>query len=516
MKRALCLTTAVLIALVVSTPTLRADNGDYRGYPVDSTVKIWIHWHSFEAQGIPAHWQGPFTDCVINAYTRWIHVAGMRLKPKFWGYTTETAPRADEILIMMNARHHPSDDRIASRFGSPALIVFHRRSAVSNTPWNFVPRRARASGEIDMQAVLMHELGHAFGLEHEADLNTVMFGGYQWTNRYGPFPDDIEDLRAQYGPQTDWRFKIKRSVNGGASWADWGTNLTALNLATTMDPAVARDPARTILFYTHTNKHPAWIIGNTTGAAFDPGQWWVFGGSRSAYGTAGHGDNQTYLMAWVDDLAQHHIQVAYSNDGGVHWGFVTPPPAARSYGTPAVHKLAAHTWLLAYTKYDPSSLADTGKIVTRVSTDDGASWGPEIVLNAFYRAESGVSITSSGLANIRIGFSWAHSDVSATYSYPNYLKRTIRAHWDGTTLVYDTMIYEADSTRTHPVMAKTSSRFVQAWREPNALTSINTRNAAPGETTWNNYVRVVESSPATPALAAYRKKTFAFLYYLME
>lgn len=501
---------AVLVLLLVdsSTRETRADNGDYLGYSVGSTVKIFINWQSFLDQGISNSWQGPFTDCVVNAYTRWSMVGGARLNPRFWGYTTRLRPRSDEIIISMNEKHSPRDDRLASRFGRPAQIVFHRKSAVTNTPWPFTPYRAR-EGEIDMQAVLLHELGHAWGLEHETRTDAVMFGGYQWTDRYGPYTDDVKDLRDLYGARADLRFRSKRSTDGGLSWSDFSTNLTRLGLTTTMEPTVCRDSTRQILFYTSENKNPGWIIGNSSGSSFDTRSWWVFGGARSFYGNSGHGYDGEYMMAWVDDRDDHRIKLAMSNDGGRGWFWRAVPGDVQSYATPAVHKLASNTWLLAYAKLDRRSADETGKIVVRVSTNDGDSWGPEVVLSSYYRAEGGVSLASSATGEIRIGFSWSNRTTGA-----NYKKRTLLARLSGSRLLYDGVIYENEGTRTLPVMAATSRNFIQAWREMNFATSINTRNSAPGVRSWDRYRRVVDSSDVTPALAARRGSSWAFLYSL--
>ena len=175
---------ALTILLFTTGHAYAVNDPDYLGYPVDSTVKILINWQSFLDQGIPASWQTPVQDMVINAYTRWMHVAGFRLLPRFWGYTTATSPAADEIIIMMNEKH---ESRLASRFGLPALIVFHRKDGTTNTDWPWSPYRANA-GEYDMQTVLMHELGHAFGLEHNTNgIDRSVMGYYDFRGRFGPY-----------------------------------------------------------------------------------------------------------------------------------------------------------------------------------------------------------------------------------------------------------------------------------------------------------------------------------------
>ena len=172
-------------------------------------------------------------------------------------------------------------------------------------------------------------------------------------------------------------------------------------------------------------------------------------------------------------------------------------------------KISDNTWVLAYTRYDRTNSDNNGQVVVRVSTNDGATWGSEQVLRTFYRAASGVTVTSNGSDEIRIGFSW---DNRTTRN--NFLKRTIVAYLSGANLVYDRMIYENEATRTQPVFTKTSGRFLQAWREVNFLTSVNTRFSDAGTYSWANLVRPVSSTPVTPALAAYRNWSYSFLFYL--
>lgn len=491
-------------ALVATRGDARAD---YLGYPVDSTVKILINWDTFEDNGFPSSWKGAVQDSVINAYTRWQQVAGMRLKPKFWGYTTSTTPASDELIIMANEKHSTST-RLASRFGKPAVIVIHRKSGATNTEWNFVPYRANA-GEYDLQGILTHELGHAFGLEHEDDERSVMFGSYHWEYRYGPATKDIADIRAQYGERTDIHIGVKRSTDGAATWTDQTSNLPGLSVSTTTDPSATRDATRTILFFTTPGKHPGFIHGNNTGSTFDTSKWWFWGGWKSLYGMGGHGWNDEYMMTFVDHTNDvNRVRVAYSNDGGVGW-VMREPATVAAVGTPSVLKVTDNTWILAYAKLDLAVRDNTGLIVARLSTNDGLSWGPEVVLNDFYRTTDGVSIAADGTGEIRLGFSWADRTTGQ-----NYLARTIRARIEGGELQYVGMMYQGESTRTRPVMAKNSTNFIQALREPNFNTSINTRRTSETGTTWGDYVRVVETSLASPGIAAYKDFSYTFMYYL--
>ena len=79
---------------------------DTQWYPAGTRPRILINWDSFVAEGIPAAWQGSFTEAVMNAYTRWQHVAGVDLRFQFVGYTTATAAADGELIISMNRLHH--------------------------------------------------------------------------------------------------------------------------------------------------------------------------------------------------------------------------------------------------------------------------------------------------------------------------------------------------------------------------------------------------------------------------
>lgn len=78
---------------------------DQQWYPPNTRPRVLINWQTFLDWGIPSSWQGPFTDAVINAYTRWMNVAGVNLRFQFWGYTNKTDSDDGELVISMNERH---------------------------------------------------------------------------------------------------------------------------------------------------------------------------------------------------------------------------------------------------------------------------------------------------------------------------------------------------------------------------------------------------------------------------
>ena len=516
------------LALAFAASTAGRARADARAFDINGDVAVRINWQSFLDAGFPASWETSVLDTVISAYTRWIHVGGMKLKPKFQGYTTRTSADPNEILVQANLQHSGWFDgagnactagspgcvcndcnRLASRFGigNSVTIVIHRRSAETGTIWPHVFWRTQNAADNDNRGVMLHEMGHAFGLEHETSTDSIMYPYYQWWNAYGPNKKDIDDIVALYGVQDGYRVHVRRTIDDGATYADIGSNLSGIGVTTTLPPTAVRDTTRQVFFYTSQDHHPTWIIGSNDGATFNTATWTTFGGLASVYGTAGHGYGDELMMAWVDHSTdQDTINVARSVDGGASY-FWANPPVSRTIGTPAIHKLSDNTWILAYAKLD--DLANTGRIVARITTNDGASWSGEFEPNSFYRAENGVSITSSGPGEIRIGFSWPQPYATN----PNYLKRTMVTHLDvANNLVFDRMIYENETSRNQPVMAKPLGRFLQAWREPNYATSIDTRTSVAGSSTWDNYFRPLETSPVVPALAAYRDWSFAFLY----
>src|SRR5262245_33215195 len=135
---------------------------DFAQFQAGSRPQVLINWDTFVTWGIDTNWRDPFTDAVINACARWAQLSGVDCRHQFAGYTTKTSADSGEVVITMN-EHHFMESRIASTFGTN--IVFHRKDGATLTPWNFVPYQANA-GEIDMQGVLMHELGHTFWLDH--------------------------------------------------------------------------------------------------------------------------------------------------------------------------------------------------------------------------------------------------------------------------------------------------------------------------------------------------------------
>jgi hypothetical protein len=240
---------------------------DQRFYTQGIRPKILINWQSFVDRGIPSAWQGPFTDAVINAYTRWMNIGGVDLRFQFWGYTDRTESNVGELVISMNDRH-ANTTRLASTFGEfdQLIIVFHRRSGADLTPWNFVPYNANP-GEFDMQGILIHELGHCLGLDHSAAVNDTMNGGYNYQRqRCGPFANDVARLRAVYDLFGRNRLLQFQSADAGASWASVNNNLTTENgpdARTNINAGVTPTPisGMYVVGWTTPGTAPTWLRG---------------------------------------------------------------------------------------------------------------------------------------------------------------------------------------------------------------------------------------------------------------
>jgi hypothetical protein len=107
-------------------------------YPAGTRPHILINWQSFVNQGIPASWQGAFTDAVINAYTRWMTMAGVDLRFQFYGYTSNTSAGPGELVIQMDPAFGGGTSRLASTFaakthGRSSFIAATRRTEPRGT-----------------------------------------------------------------------------------------------------------------------------------------------------------------------------------------------------------------------------------------------------------------------------------------------------------------------------------------------------------------------------------------------
>lgn len=490
---------------------------DQKWYDEGLRPKILINWDTFEDWGIPSSWKGPFTDAVINAYTRWMNLAGVDLRFQFWNYTTKTRSDSGELLIKMNEKH---GNRIASTFGSynQLEIVFHRKFGDDLTPWNFVPYNANP-GEIDMQAVLMHELGHCLGLDHEADSPTVM-SSYTYFARFGPFKSDIADVRGIYSAFTENRLRQLRTTNGGASWSVANNNLTSYghtDARTNLGPGVVATPQSGlyVVGWSRISQSPSWLRGD--GSQFLTRHWLFYGGERSIYGPAYARDNdRTILWAWVDNDDQGTIKIARSTNQGYQWHWVGTPSNARTYGTPALcwtRVAGQNIWILVWPHFDRSDHNNTGYLRASISTNNGGVWSTPVVLNTAYKVLSGVAVAADANNHVVVAFAWApHS----TYGM-NFI-RSFNCQVSGSQLQPTATIYGNEKTRIQPALTydARTDKFIMTWRGQDSNTTLNSVSKSPTATNWSGKVHLsANRSHVAPALAyspEYRESVMWYAY----
>lgn len=481
---------------------------DQKWYDEGIRPRVLINWQSFVDRGISGGWQGPFTDAVINAYTRWMNIAGVNLRFQFYGYTTKTNSDSGELVISMND-FHPGESRLASTFGSygQLIIVFHRGNGAdpNRAPWPFVPYNADP-GEFDMQGILIHEMGHCLGLDHSSGPNDTMNGGYQYhRQRFGPFNDDVTRLRNLYSDFTGNHLRQLRSADGGASWSDVANDLTShghVHARTNLNPGVTAIPQSGLYLvgWSLLGNPPTWLRGD--GERFLQRHWLFYGGERSIYGPAyARDDDRTMLWAWVTNDDSGTIKVVRSHNQGYQWHGVGTPAGAQTYGTPGLCWTRVgerSTWILIWPHFDRADHANTGYLRASLSTDDGGSWDTPIVLNDFYKVLSGVAAAADSNNHVEVAFAWAsHS------TYGMNTIRTLVCQVAGNRLQQLSILYGDERTRIQPALAYDSStdRFIMAWREQNFNTSVNVASRPRTSTSWSPLVRPGPSTHVAPALA---------------
>jgi hypothetical protein len=480
--------------------------------------RILINWDTFAAQGIPASWQIPFQEAVINASTRWMMEAGADCRFQFWGYTTNTEPGDGEIVITMNERHFDST-RIASTFGSwrKASLVIHRKNGSNLTNWNIVPYNA-ADGEIDLQGVLMHELGHCFWLDHVTSANETMNGGYDYHRcRFGPWNGDVNSVKTLFGDFDKNRLRELISTDGGSSWSPVNTQITSYNhyqARTCLAPgAVAMGSSGLFtLSWSHPNRIPTWLRNDGTTFLF--GNWLYYGGERAVHGhSLASAADGTMLWCWVDEEDSGSLRIVRSNDVGGSWSWVGAPQGAVTYGQPglAVTMVAGQrTWVLVWAHFDRSDHANTGFIRYSLSTNDGLSWSVPRVLNSFYKSLSGVSLAAAPNNRLMAGFAWAPN---STYGI-NAL-RTLECTIGAGQLNQQLACGTNEASRVQPALSfdPVRQRFIMAFREQNFLTSIRTSVKPWGQSNWPAAAQVQGTTAATaPTLATAPNGTTVLWY----
>jgi len=498
------------------------------GSTYDSGIRprLLINWGSFVAEGISTAWQGPFTDATINAYTRWMQVAGVDMRPQFWGYTNATASAAGELLVLMDPAFGGGPSwRLASTFWSPggnsANLILHRRASANMSPWNFVPWNA-SPGEFDMQAILMHEMGHAFGLNHSGVATETMWGDYSYHNgRYGPFEGDVARFKAMNGDFTQNRLRELRSSDGGVTWSGIVNELTDFNhyhARTTLAPGVCGMPNFGLynVGWSHPNRIPTHI--RTDGQRLLARAWNYYGGERSVHGPAYAADDRgTILWAWVGNDDEATLRLARST-GGLSWVALSPPAGAHAGGTPALAWArvgGVSTWILAWSHFDRNDQVNTGFARFSLSADEGVTWSSPAFINQATKALSGVAAALSPAGEIVIAFAFAnHLGAGALNEIV-----TLHCNLQGGRVQVATTRMTGEYTRIQPALTYDAgrARFIMAWREQNFGTTLATMVCPAGGGPWSGKVQLLDRpSNVSASLGSLPDYSECVLWYAYE
>ena len=527
---------AVRILLVPAfaffSTVIHADNGggDRQAFESAATVNVYLNYQSFADAGFPES----FDEQILQRATRraidsWVQISGMNLNLVYKGLDNGKTDASDgEILI--RGVEVPSSGTIcplasASLLTGRSSITFYRRCPSGNLlNWFVFPDTS--SSTYNYLGVLLHEMGHSIGLNHNSGnhLRTVMNVANRGQNLYGPHIEDVEDVVEIYGVREKQDVKVKWSLDQGLSWLDVPAQISSIGSATsTMPVSVNRDNDRIIMFFTRTNKKPAYIVSDP--AAEQWGNTHVFGGERSIYGTVGHGYDNEYMMAWVDQENNNRIRIFRTADATETWELRHPPATSNAAGTPAIHKLSANTWILVYPKLDtesPSAGLESGRIVSRITTDDGQTWGPEKELysGTNFISVRGVTVTSDGPDHIRIGFSQASNGFHSTTGQPLASSIiTMLAHLDENNELKQDGWGRNTSVRSNnePAFTKTVQTFILGYRGDNSeiITRTASEENSSSALTWRNKrLPVSKNQIVGPTVAARRNTDFVFLFYL--
>ncbi|MFE6162158.1 matrixin family metalloprotease [Streptomyces sp. NPDC056486] len=495
--------------------------GDQAYWNNGDRPRVFINWSSFTAQGIDSSWQGPVTDAVINAYTRWMN-AGADCRFQFWNYTDRSDAQDGEIIISMNERHADTT-RIASAFVNwrRANIVVHRKNGSNLTPWPLVPFNAQP-GQIDLQGVLTHEFGHCFWLDHSSSAQDTMHADYAYhRQRFGPWEGDVARLKALYRDMDRNRLREFRSTDGGSSWFAQGNQLTNYNnyqARTCLTPGITSigNSGLYALGWSHPNRIPTWL--RTDGVNFLFNGWVYYGGERSVHGPAlADEPGGLILMAWVHNDDNGSIRVVRSTNQGASWAWAATPVGATTFGTPGLVSTMVggrRAWVLAWAHFDRSDHTGTGRIRASVSYNDGGSWSqPTVVPTSFdYRSLVGVSLAAAPDNRIVLAFAWGGESIAAMN-----LVRSLDCEVSGDRLVQRGTGFSGARTRAQPAVAYDPGHdlFHLAFREQNFLTSLRVaRKEWLKPSTWSAAQQLPNSTSSTgPALAHSRGGNNLLLWY---
>ena len=448
---------------------------DQRIFEPGTRVKLLVNWQSFVDWGFLTRWKKSFFQAIHNSCQAWNNIGGTSLRfstiteisvsPSIWDLNT------GELVIDMGEAILSSDNILALGGGNfPDGTPIRGRSKITFycknhnlTPYKWTVAHADpVENEKDFQAVLIHELGHACGLEHSSNDDEIMYEGYKVSDRYGPFMEDIERLRALYPNFVNNRLKSSYYNHNNQTWYDRDNNLTTHNTVAQQQHVTrsnhkigVTDIHNTPLYLLAWN-NPNFQLNTCFGDGIEflkKRNWTIYYPDtvKSIYGPQlAQDEHGNVLWVWVNH--QHKIKCFRSTDNGMRWTVLNSLPDNKTGSTPGLCCIIVNnipTWIICWVNLTRGKTYDShlGKIKYTVSQDNGATWSAPQVLNENYPfcVQGGLSISAADKDHIIILFTQAPINVGEERLN---MIQGFGCHLNGTQLNIDRLYSDTSTNRT--------------------------------------------------------------------
>lgn len=508
-----------------------ADNGgsDKKVFSKGANVDVYLHLDTFEDEDFPDTFnQSRLEQAIKAAIIRWTQTTGGKLNFRYKGLSAnddDIVPDEDSKELHISAIGDLGGGRSARRLAgtfflatntpNAASIIFARKFGNGATiDWDvFIDSDEDAQR---FYATLLHELGHAWGLEHnnDSDGTTIMQNAGQSEHAaYGPYEEDIEDVLSLYGVRDKTDIQVLVSKDHGSSWQTVSSDIDASTYSPGSPVSVNRDNDRMVAFYRDENRHPRWRVGDKN--AKDFGSSWYRSSDYLRYGIKGHGYNKEYMMIWAresDGLVKVRHGTWNEANQCVDWSWRSPPTSYTA-GTPAILQLDSNknTWVMAYTQLDLKNGANSGKVAIRISTDDGKHWSNTYIPSST-KAIGAVALTASETDEFRVAYSMMSDDSAAGTSLGGRTYQ-IDVTWDGSSLRF--------ASASLSLVSEGEPSAVSAKSGPHVATR---KTDIPGQDMGSDGAGSIyvtrANAPTTPnnllvdgSLAAYKNSDWIYLFY---
>ncbi|WP_406699484.1 matrixin family metalloprotease [Singulisphaera sp. Ch08] len=327
-------------------------NPSHITYSVAPDGVLWDHGTSnlnaaFNAKFGNGVWQRQFA----LALATWQSVANINIaqvSDSALGFGTfgksQGDPRFGDIRLGGAPFSNSSNPTLAIGYYPPPQGTTEAGDLEINTTKNFT---IGGGGGYDLYSVLLHETGHALGLDHSLNPNTVMFANYEGV-RAGLRPEDIAGIQAIYGPRTLDAYQARGLGLGWSSAIDVTAGLGSVR-QTTVGNVALNSIGATEYFTVIAPSTPGATLqvtaaagnvsllspkislydgaGNLLGAAANPSAW----SNNVSVTTAQIVPGQRYFVAVTGAtsdafaIGAYQLQVAFTGGTSPNNPAVTPP-----------------------------------------------------------------------------------------------------------------------------------------------------------------------------------------------